>query len=106
MATQRERSSGQRVTDQPKDTIKIEIGAIEKEVTSLPTSRQVARGTVRLPDRQNWAKSSLSLDLGIQYTRIRRSVWGNRNRKLLISRAPTKAKSQEPAYSQALNQNK
>src|SRR6218665_76855 len=31
---------------------------------------------------------------------------GNRNRKLLISRAPTKAKSQEPAYSQALNQNK
>src|SRR6218665_1183432 len=30
----------------------------------------------------------------------------NRNRKLLISRAPTKAKLQEPAYSQALNQNK
>ena len=30
----------------------------------------------------------------------------NRNRKLLISRAPTKAKSQEPAYLQALNQNK
>src|SRR6218665_1862068 len=30
----------------------------------------------------------------------------NRNRKLLISREPTKAKSQEPAYSQALNQNK
>src|SRR6218665_2245879 len=30
----------------------------------------------------------------------------NRNRKLLISRAPTKAKSQEPAYSQGLNQNK
>src|SRR6218665_1644587 len=30
----------------------------------------------------------------------------NRNRKLLISRAPTKAKSQKPAYSQALNQNK
>src|SRR6218665_1915407 len=30
----------------------------------------------------------------------------NRNRKLLISRAPTKAKSQEPAYSHALNQNK
>src|SRR6218665_2832918 len=30
----------------------------------------------------------------------------NRNRNLLISRAPTKAKSQEPAYSQALNQNK
>src|SRR6218665_2639121 len=27
-------------------------------------------------------------------------------RKLLISRAPTKAKSQEPAYSQGLNQNK
>jgi len=25
-----------------------------------------------------------------------------RNRKLLISRAPTEAKSQEPAYSQAL----
>src|SRR6218665_1375480 len=33
-------------------------------------------------------------------------VEGNRNRKLLISRAPTKAKSQEPAFSQALNQNK
>src|SRR6218665_2130773 len=30
----------------------------------------------------------------------------NRNRNLQISRAPTKAKSQEPAYSQALNQNK
>src|SRR6218665_1628010 len=30
----------------------------------------------------------------------------NRNRKLLISRAPTKAKSQEPAYLQALNQSK
>src|SRR6218665_2844749 len=30
----------------------------------------------------------------------------NRNRKMLISRAPTKQKSQEPAYSQALNQNK
>src|SRR6218665_2140095 len=30
----------------------------------------------------------------------------NRNSKLLISRAPTKAKSQEPAYSQALNRNK
>src|SRR6218665_2243988 len=28
------------------------------------------------------------------------------NRKLLTSRAPTEAKSQEPAYSQALNQNK
>src|SRR6218665_2424239 len=30
----------------------------------------------------------------------------NRNRKLQISRAPTKAKSQEPAYSHTLNQNK
>jgi len=30
----------------------------------------------------------------------------NRNRKLQISRAPTKATSQEPDYSQALNQNK
>src|SRR6218665_2655285 len=30
----------------------------------------------------------------------------HRNRKLLISRVPTKAKSREPAYSQALNQNK
>src|SRR6218665_2071247 len=30
----------------------------------------------------------------------------HRNRRHLISRAPTKAKSQEPAYSQALNQNK
>ena len=30
----------------------------------------------------------------------------NRNRKLDISRPPTKAKSWEPAYSQALNQNK
>jgi len=30
----------------------------------------------------------------------------NRNRKLLISRAPTKAKLHEPAYSQALKQNK
>src|SRR6218665_2960106 len=29
-----------------------------------------------------------------------------RNRNLQISRAPTKARSQEPAYSQALNQNK
>ena len=29
-----------------------------------------------------------------------------RNRNLQISRAPTKAKSREPAYSQALNQNK
>ena len=33
-------------------------------------------------------------------------VNSSRNRKLYISRAPTKAKSQEPAYSQALNQNK
>src|SRR6218665_3903920 len=36
-------------------------------------------------------------------------VGGNHNRKrrkLLICRAPTKAKSQEPAYSQTLNQNK
>src|SRR6218665_3608228 len=30
----------------------------------------------------------------------------NRNRKLRISRASTKAKSQEPAYSQVLNQSK
>jgi len=30
----------------------------------------------------------------------------NRNPKLQISRAPTKAKSQEPVYSQALNQDK
>src|SRR6218665_152701 len=30
----------------------------------------------------------------------------NRNCKLLISKAPTKAKSQEPTYSHALNQNK
>ena len=30
----------------------------------------------------------------------------NSNQKLEISRAPTKVKSQEPAYSQALNQNK
>src|SRR6218665_1786061 len=37
-----------------------------------------------------------------QCTRKNRIV----NRKLLISRAPTKARSQEPAYSQALNQNK
>ena len=29
----------------------------------------------------------------------------NRNCKLLISRVPTKAKSQEPDYSQALNHN-
>src|SRR6218665_1689185 len=35
----------------------------------------------------------------------RNICYRNRNRKLLISRAPTKAKSQEPAYSQALNQN-
>src|SRR6218665_2653337 len=33
-------------------------------------------------------------------------VAADRNRKLQISRAPTKAKLQEPAYSQALNQNK
>ena len=33
-------------------------------------------------------------------------MYCNRNRKLLISRAPTQAKSQEPAYSQAFNQNK
>jgi len=31
---------------------------------------------------------------------------GNSNRKLEISRAPTKAKSREPAYSQALVQTK
>jgi hypothetical protein len=30
----------------------------------------------------------------------------NRNRKLETSTAPTKARSREPAYSQALNQNK
>src|SRR6218665_333604 len=30
----------------------------------------------------------------------------NRNGKLQISRAPTKGRSQKPAYSQALNQNK
>src|SRR6218665_125897 len=34
------------------------------------------------------------------------SVVFQRNRKLEIPRAPTKAKSQEAAYSQALNQNK
>ena len=34
------------------------------------------------------------------------SVVFQRNRKLEIPRAPTKAKSQEPAYSQAPNQNK
>src|SRR6218665_2321598 len=33
------------------------------------------------------------------------SAGGSSNGNLLISRAPTKAKSQEPAYSQALNQN-
>jgi len=33
-------------------------------------------------------------------------VYCNRNRKLEISTAPTKAKSREPAYSQALIQNK
>src|SRR6218665_715749 len=43
----RERCSGQRVTDQPKDTTKIEIGAIEKEVTSLPTSRQSSQGNCK-----------------------------------------------------------
>src|SRR6218665_2647586 len=36
----------------------------------------------------------------------KRQINRNRNRKLWISRPPTKAKSQEPAYSQALNQNK
>src|SRR6218665_2675892 len=38
--------------------------------------------------------------------RLPSSAISLRNRKLWISRAPTKAKSQEPAYSQALNQNK
>src|SRR6218665_1501749 len=42
----------------------------------------------------------------IDKVRVERFVILNRNRKLLISRAPTKAKSQEPAYSQALNKNK
>jgi len=41
---------------------------------------------------------------------VRSDADGNRNRslnrKLEISRAPTKTKSREPAYSQALNQNK
>src|SRR6218665_1871156 len=55
--------------------------------------------------------SSASLDQfpGSKQTKIKECFFlfsGNRNRKLLISRAPTKAKSQEPAYSQALNQNK
>ena len=35
------------------------------------------------------------------------TIWiRNRNRKLLISSAPTKAKSQEPSYSQALTKTK
>jgi len=34
------------------------------------------------------------------------SITRNRNRKLEISTAPTKANSREPAYSQALVQNK
>src|SRR6218665_804240 len=41
----------------------------------------------------------------VRYSQVIAST-RNRNRKLLISRAPTKAKSQEPAYSQALNENK
>jgi len=40
------------------------------------------------------------------YKAIIRSFWSwNRNSKLKISTAPTKAKSQEPVYSHALNQN-
>ena len=38
--------------------------------------------------------------------RMMRCSYRNRKLLLLISRAPTKAESQEPAYSQALNQNK
>ena len=37
---------------------------------------------------------------------VREKCLGYRNRKLQISTAPTKAKSLEPSYSQALNQNK
>src|SRR6218665_2868281 len=47
-----------------------------------------------------------SLRLHLFSTRAYVFIYRNRNRKLLISRASTKAKSQEPAYSQALNQNK
>src|SRR5688572_29440711 len=39
-------------------------------------------------------------------TRIEPRYYRNRNRKLDISKAPTKAKSRKPAYSQALNQNR
>jgi len=38
--------------------------------------------------------------------RIRKNHMHNRNRKLEIYTAPTKARSREPAYSQALVQNK
>src|SRR6218665_3608797 len=64
--------------------------------------------------RLNSAQSEMTLPLtpGSSSTRgechlIGHSICNcNRNRKLLISRAPTKAKSQEPVCSQALNQNK
>src|SRR6218665_3604811 len=46
----------------------------------------------------------LSLLHGSKVNLVSHSI-RNYNRKLWISRAPTKAKSQEPAYSQALNQN-
>src|SRR6218665_2584262 len=42
----------------------------------------------------------------IEGEELAQDPYRNRNRKLLISRAPTKAKLQEPAYSEALNQNK
>ena len=53
-------------------------------------------------ENPNWYKDRLN----IPYTSLKLITPSYRNRKLLISRAPPKAKSQEPAYSHALNQNK
>ena len=89
---------------------RLELLTTLKKLKRLLWARKICRKHTVLEDKLLGKLVYVYLNVPLIVLWRKTYVWyawnRNRNRKLLISRAPTKAKSQEPAYSQALNQNK
>src|SRR6218665_1891106 len=82
------------------------MGCLLRRLYSSLIALPVSRG-IRSPHLSGPGDQLIdTLDNNMPFEMIPRNRNRSRNRKLQMSRAPTKAKSWEPAYSQALNQNK
>src|SRR6218665_2724748 len=81
------------------------IGVVSQEPvlfgTTIAENIRYGRENVTMEEVEGAAKNANAHDFIMQLPKVR-----NRNRKPVISTAPTKARSREPAYSQALIQNK